>query len=88
MLTAELTLSNIEIVEKGRDLIKILTSGPGGTFMRFIIYRMPGGGFDVYEAAELRKGNSSWSLLPGAGFGLTLGGVMEFIGLKFELLES
>jgi hypothetical protein len=56
--------------------------------MRFIIYRMPGGGFDVHEAVEVRKGNTSWGLLPGAGFGLTLGDVMEFIGLKFELLES
>jgi hypothetical protein len=82
MLTAEFTLSNIEIVERQPHLIKILQIASNGTFMRFVIYRMPGGGFDVHKAAELRKGNSSWSLLPGAGFGLTLGGVMEFIRLN------
>jgi hypothetical protein len=81
MLTKEFTRRDTEIVERQPHLIKILTSGPGG-FMRFIIYRKPGGRFDVHEAVEVRKGYKSWSLLPGAGFGLTLGGVMEFIGLN------
>jgi hypothetical protein len=50
--------------------------------MRFVICRMVCGRFNIHRAVEVRKGNKSWRLLPGAGIGLTMADVMEFIGLN------